>query len=107
MSKEEMINRLLNCVIPSRYATYPKKWYEKLTEAQLYRMCQEIVVDGPTEDDYVNLEDPLEEPMELSDTEIEELILKSEYPTFPYRFNPENGDYEIYTESHQWERVYD
>ena len=33
MTRQEMIKRLRNCVIPSRYSQYPKKWYDSLTDA--------------------------------------------------------------------------
>lgn len=96
MTRQEMIKRLRNCVIPSRYSQYPKKWYDSLTDAQLFRMCEEIEVDGPTE-----------EEVEPTEEEVEQRVLEANCPTFPYRFNPENGDYEVYTESKQWEKVYD
>lgn len=107
-SREYVINRLINCVIPSRFATYPIKWYHKLSDAQLIRMCEEIVVDGPTIEDYV--EDETEEKLtkiELTDDERELLSLQEKYPTFPYRFNPETNDLEVYTESKKFEVVYD
>lgn len=105
MTRQEMIKRLRNCVIPSRYSQYPKKWYDSLTDAQLFRMCEEIEIDGPTEEDYIEDEEIIEES--LSEEEVEQRVLEANCPTFPYRFNPENGDYEVYTESKQWEKVYD
>lgn len=108
MEKEYMINRLRNSVIPERFSNYPIKWYRKLTEAQLVRMCEEIVVDGPTVEDYMEEDEKnIQIDLELSEEQIKEMDLRNEYPTFPYRFNPETNDLEVYTESGEFEVVYD
>lgn len=103
-----MINRLRNCVVPARFNKYPLTWYKELSDKQLVMMCSEIEVDGPTVEDYMEEDEKnIQIDLKLSEEQIKEMDLRNEYPTFPYRFNPETNDLEVYTESGEFEVVYD
>lgn len=102
-NKEEMIEDCLNAVIPDTYAKYPKSWYEKLTEQQVFRMWEKIVVIKPSEEDYIK--DIIDNTADVVPSE--EDMLRDIYPTFPYRFNEASGELEVYTDGHVWETVND
>lgn len=78
MSRKSMIDRLLSCRSPARFANYPRSWYEKRSTEQLIAMCSEIR------------------------TKIDE----EEKTNSSLRYNAELGEYEVFTERGEWETAY-
>lgn len=78
MSRKSMIDRLLSCRSPARFANYPRSWYEKRSTEQLIAMYSEIR------------------------TSIDE----EEKTNSSLRYNAELGEYEVFTERGEWETAY-
>lgn len=78
MSRKSMIDRLLSCRSPARFANYPRSWYEKRSTEQLIAVCSEIR------------------------TNIDE----EEKTNSSLRYNAELGEYEVFTERGEWETAY-
>lgn len=79
MSRKSMIDRLLSCRSPARFANYPRSWYEKRSTEQLIAMCSEIRINIDEEDKKQNSS---------------------------LRYNAELGEYEVFTERGEWETAY-